>query len=555
MASPSFAIEAELSRPPLCATAPLLWSVIAVAIMYWIIITMPAWLAALFALAVAVVIYACRRACSRLLLAAPVVSILLLVALHQIRIVEQPSGWQEQPPREATLLLRVEENFMARREGYSAGIGKIIDANDPRNELAGHRVAFYLRHDMEPKRKLIRGEVIRATASIRFLAQVDEPNSFQQYLGKRKIGLQAGSGNIESLVTLAPLQEAVRQRLLARFSALLAYGAADSGHPGNVLASMLLGNRELLTADRQELYKRTGTLHLFAVSGLHVGAVALCLGGLLTLIGMGRNRAAILILLGVWGYVWVTGSSPSACRAGCMISVLIIARCLWRQSHLFPALVLSAWLVLIIDPGQLFQLGFQLSYAVVGAIVLIGIPASISIEKWLRRREQERPPARPVLRQLLRLRLNLLQLFAISLSAAMGSMPLIIEHFSLFTPAGVMAGVMLNWLVMILVMLGCLIMLTGLLPVGMLPGLLAVPGWPVLSGIEWSLAALLAMPGAVSERQWLWPNLGYGVLIFLLSTAWLLQWLRQNGRAHYPALHAIPVTILLIAVHALTVEP
>jgi hypothetical protein len=121
-------------------------------------------------------------------------------------------------------------------------------------------------------------------------------------------------------------------------------------------------------------------------------------------------------------------------------------------------------------------------------------------------------------------------LACVSLSAGLGSMPLIIQHFNLFTPVGVLLGVILNPLAGLCVMAGCMAML-GCPVLGVsLTGLWAMITWPAIHTMEFLLEASLAIPGAVSDRSWTWPPMGILVILSALSLALILQRLRQSGR-------------------------
>ncbi len=345
-----------------------------------------------------------------------------------------------------------------------------------------------------------------------------------------------------------PPLERLRQRLQAASQRVLVGGkeTAEPTGAGRVLASMLLGDRSLLDEERVALYRLTGAFHLFAVSGLHVGSVALCLHLLGRLAGLPVAARLLPVLAGTWLYVWLTGASPSAVRAGIMVSCLALARPLLRQPHPFPALMLAAWLVLARDPRQLFDLGFQLSYAVVAAILLVGLPAA----EWAKLRlvgaggKSGRRPGtalanrRSTMARLLRKGwYGAVGAACVSLSAGMVSLPLIVQHFGLFTPAGVVAAIVLSPLALWAVMGGTVALLAAPLAGAALAGWIARAGWPAIHVMELVLRACLALPGSVAERRWAWPQGGLCVVLAALAAAWLLQRFRA-GRRLPPAVAA-----------------
>jgi competence protein ComEC len=463
-------------------------------------------------------------------------------------------GWAGQPPREARLQIRIDETFNARKDGRIAGTGTILRTNLPVDTVSGRRAAFYLESGPLGSTPPAIGQEVVCRAVLTCLPWVKDRDGYQSYLFRRDIFLSLNQGTVLHPRRPAGPVEQLRQRLYRASQQLLNHGSRSPEDPGNVLASMLLGNRSLLTDDRIELYRRTGTYHLFAVSGLHVGSVALCL---VFICRLGRLRGGwqvIPVLAATWGYVWLTGSSPSAVRAGIMISCIALSRCLLRQPHIFPALVLSAWLVLLWQPTQLFHLGFQLSYGVVASIVLVGLPLARELRTRLNRRAVMLPGSLQRQRVLLKSLLWCSDLACVSLSAGLASMPLIIQHFGLFTPAGVVLGILLNPLATACVMTGSITLMAAPLIGTGLAGWLAMAAWPVIRLMELLLRVCLQVPGAVSNRSWPWPPTGTLVLLTMLLAAWLLQRARMRALPLPAASHLVPFAIVLAALGMTTVN-
>lgn len=125
-----------------------------------------------------------------------------------------------------------------------------------------------------------------------------------------------------------------------------------------------------LSVELRESLARSGTLHIVSASGLHVMIVAgaiLALGGLLPLPrGVLVCLAIFLLLL----YASATGLRPPVVRAVIMMAMLLPAYLLRREPDGVSALALAAVLTLVVRPSSLFELGFQLSYAIVAALIL-----------------------------------------------------------------------------------------------------------------------------------------------------------------------------------------
>ncbi len=129
-----------------------------------------------------------------------------------------------------------------------------------------------------------------------------------------------------------------------------------------------------LDPDLIQSYSNTGTLHVLAVSGMHVGIIFVVLNMMLGFMDKTRKTAvlkAILIGAFLWGYSLVAGLSPSILRAATMFSFITIGQLLKRSSSIYNTLAASAFIMILIKPTIMASVGFQLSYAAVLGIVFI----------------------------------------------------------------------------------------------------------------------------------------------------------------------------------------
>lgn len=145
----------------------------------------------------------------------------------------------------------------------------------------------------------------------------------------------------------------------------------------DISAALLLGANANFDPELRQIYGKAGVTHILSVSGLHVGLVFLVFSYLLAFIRGSRFknllRAVILVLL-IWGYAFLTGLSPAVQRSALMLSLVILAREMQRKPHLLNVLSASALLLLLIDPFLITNLGFQLSYLAVAGIVILERP-------------------------------------------------------------------------------------------------------------------------------------------------------------------------------------
>ncbi|MFT5862814.1 MAG: competence protein ComEC [Flavobacteriales bacterium] len=141
----------------------------------------------------------------------------------------------------------------------------------------------------------------------------------------------------------------------------------------SVINALLLGQRQGIDRQLNQQYAAAGVIHILAVSGLHVGIILWLLRGITTPLSRYRWRhlRSILIVLCIWAFAFITGGSPSVLRAATMFSFLEMGRAVGGQSNTFNSLMYSALFLVLLNPLQLYQVGFQLSYLAVMAILWI----------------------------------------------------------------------------------------------------------------------------------------------------------------------------------------
>jgi competence protein ComEC len=141
-----------------------------------------------------------------------------------------------------------------------------------------------------------------------------------------------------------------------------------------VSSALLLGYKEDLNPETMQSFSKTGTLHVLAVSGLHAGIIFMILNVLTSFLlrfKNGKQIQSLLVLLGIWYYAYVTGLSPSVCRASLMFSLMAVAKLSNRKTSSFNVVFMSAFILMLLNPYIIVDVGFQLSYtAVLGILYL-----------------------------------------------------------------------------------------------------------------------------------------------------------------------------------------
>jgi competence protein ComEC len=140
------------------------------------------------------------------------------------------------------------------------------------------------------------------------------------------------------------------------------------------LVALTTGVKSYLSDDIRKSFSKSGTMHLLAVSGLHVGYIYSVLLLITSIFGNFRFSVfmrSILIIILLWGYALFTGMAPSIERAVLMATIYQIGTIFGKRKNSLNSLSLSALIICIFDPGAVFDIGFQLSYAATLSIILI----------------------------------------------------------------------------------------------------------------------------------------------------------------------------------------
>ncbi|MGI9114842.1 MAG: ComEC/Rec2 family competence protein [Chthoniobacterales bacterium] len=221
----------------------------------------------------------------------------------------------------------------------------------------------------------------------------------------------------------------------------LSRGIEDSPEVVGLICGTSLGLRHQTRDDIEEPFQQTGTLHLFAVAGLHVGIVAWLLWTVAAIARVPKKLATALIIPLLFFYAAVTGLHTASIRAALMSAILIAGVFFDRKVFALNSLAAAAFLILLWDSNELFTSGFQLSFCVVAAIVIFARP----MYRWFRRFGQPDPfIPRALFSPWRKLQLRTSDAIArggsVSLAASLGSLPCIYWYFHLITPVSLFAN-------------------------------------------------------------------------------------------------------------------
>lgn len=435
-----------------------------------------------------------------------------------------PPGWEGLPPREAVFTLTVGSLFSSSSAGGRVhGFAVIEEAEGHLAELIGRKVYFSTGRAAENE-LWARSTRLRTTGILEALvANESEEDLFVRHL------VRSGAQFQYRLVSLR--EEAIPgrgffafcARQSERFESYLRRGAPDGLSSVNVYVAMLLGKRAELSETQETAFLESGTLHLFAISGLHIGVIAFALHNFLSLLRVPQKPAAVIGLTLLLCFVGITGAAPSATRAFLMVLFFWGARFTTRAPNPAAALANSAFLVLLIFPGQLWSPGFQLSYSVVAGILFLGLPLGRHLqEKWAPFAGLPADSLNWLQRRIASTVHAVSMTFAISLSATLLSSPLSIHYFGIFSPGAVFINLLLIPAAALVIVAGFISVSLNLIAAGMFGVVFNHAGWLILILMEAIAKAAPSLPlfwGATFFAPWVGPLSLSIVMVSLLVCA------------------------------------
>ena len=260
-----------------------------------------------------------------------------------------------------------------------------------------------------------------------------------------------------------------------------------------VLCSLVLGDKSGAAPETMEAFRTGGCLHAFAVSGLHVGLVS---GILWMLLRRLRVRPVVirpLLLVVVGVYVLMTGCAVPAFRAYLMLAVLLLGFMLRRRVNLRNTWSFAALLILLIDPSQLRNAGFLLSFGVY-ATIFLAVAVCKQETPWFGPDEYIPVTLRtPWEMRVWRFEMGVRGTVIVALSAWLVSLPVTIAFFHSVNTSSFLTNIAITPLLPVVMFCGLLH-----LCLGTLPWLGIVTGWAA----QKSAMLLLAVVAWFGELPW-----------------------------------------------------
>ncbi|MDR2735361.1 MAG: ComEC/Rec2 family competence protein [Puniceicoccales bacterium] len=368
---------------------------------------------------------------------------------------------------------------------YAYGKGIIKDAED--RVIIDKPIYFMLKTNSA---NLFQSQSFKTYAAIEKIDNLDKNNSFFSYLYRSKVFLYASNGTVEKITDNGT-------KLFELY--FIAHEKINQGLTKNttksflsILPGMLLSSKTNLSKEQKNSFHNTGTAHLLAVSGLHMGIIGFSLELLLRILGLRKKFRRIPCLVIAFLYLGIIGSPPSASRAFIMLSFYWSACYFNRKPNTFSSLINAAVLSLLVNPVQLFDPGFRMSYGVAYYIILLGVPLAnklksfVSIDKFVPK--DEITASSKLLKKII---YAIIDSLAISLAANMASLPLIFEYFGSISLVGILANIVVIPVAWVTIIAGTLTILSLLVNIEAITNMLlffagigAAAIENVLSGLE-----------------------------------------------------------------------
>ncbi|MBD3375746.1 DNA internalization-related competence protein ComEC/Rec2 [candidate division KSB1 bacterium] len=256
------------------------------------------------------------------------------------------------------------------------------------------------------------------------------------------------------------------------------------GQEGALVKSLLVASRRDLDESLKSAFARTGVIHVLAVSGLHVGLVLGVILLFLKGIRIPNPYRAVLTVLALGGFAALTGFQPPVCRATLMASLILFGHVMQKKPIVINSLAVAAIILLVINPLQLFQAGFQLSFIAVLGIVLIYPRLQSGLESRILNWQERSKTFWPAV----------ISLFLVSLAALIATAPLSAYYFGRLPLFSVVANLFVIPLVGLLIASGYLacVLAAVFYPLG---DLVAQTTWLIAHFLLWIVGSFADIPG------------------------------------------------------------
>jgi competence protein ComEC len=290
------------------------------------------------------------------------------------------------------------------------------------------------------------GQIVEISGVVRRprIALAEGTFDYRHYLEQQGIYYQLQTvGEKDWQLVSSPTRRPLADRFRDWAKLALARGLPAEDESLRLEWALTLGWKPALTEEVSEPFVRAATYHIFAVDGLRMAIIFGIFFGLFRALTLPRWFIGVTLIPLLWFYVALTGWPVSAIRAAVMLTVIIVGWALKRPSDILNSLFAAALIILVWQPQQLFQAGFQLSFFVVLCLVLTIPPLHQLAARWFEPDPLIPVSLRPRWHEPLRVPGRWLgDLLCTSAAAWIGALPLVAYYFNIITPISTPANVL-----------------------------------------------------------------------------------------------------------------
>ncbi len=338
---------------------------------------------------------------------------------------------------------------------YNKYKAKIVEVDE---QKTNGLVLVHIKKD-SISQKLEVGEIIYTKQLVKSLKQPKNPHQFdyKDYLEKQGIYNQVYLDNTNFLSADAYQSSIIRFAFKSRTHIQNSLSKYHFSHDEyGVINALLLGEKQEVSKELMNDYAKAGAIHILAISGLHVGILLLLFSFVLKpleRLPKGKLIKAFCIVFALWSFALLAGMSASVVRAVTMFSIVALGQSFQRKSKIEHSLVISMLILLFFKPMFLFDVGFQMSYLAVFAIV------------WIQ------PKLASIWKSKYKIVNYYWQLITVSIAAQVGVLPISLYYFHQFPGLFIISNLIIIPFLGVILGLGIFIIVLSLLTI--LPQFLA----------------------------------------------------------------------------------
>lgn len=324
------------------------------------------------------------------------------------------------------------------------------------------------------------GDRIKVIGELRMPAGLKNPGGFdyQKYLARKKILaivwiqdkkkiVKLGTGKFNPIFMFA-------YKIRDKASGIISDTLPNKPFPcAALLEGVLLGKRSMLTEEVIKWFQDTGTIHILAISGLHVGLIGLIFFFVFhKLIRLPQRTSSVLTLLVLIIFAIMTGANPPVIRTTIMAGTVIIGMIIERDTNIYNNLALAALIILLQNPLTLFDVGFQLSFGAVFSLVYF--TPFIEPKLWF-------------------LPKYLAKLVSVSIAVQIGISPILIFYFNKLSLVTVLANIIVIPLLGVILILGLAMFFIGII-IMPIANLIGIINYYIITGLLISVSFFAQIP-------------------------------------------------------------